>query len=109
MAAFTGPDNAAAIGIARLISFAPGRAELAIEVVDQWHRRGVGPQLLERLRVRAVELGYNELVAEVLAENDGAIAVLTSVFPFHRTSLFGTNLTVVASLGTAPTSQHDLQ
>ncbi|MGH2847421.1 MAG: GNAT family N-acetyltransferase, partial [Thermoleophilaceae bacterium] len=45
------------------------RAELAVAVVDAWHRRGVGTALLQRLAERAREEGIRRLSAEILTEN----------------------------------------
>ena len=42
-----------AVGVARYIRVGPRTAELAITVVDDWHRRGVGGLLLRRLARRA--------------------------------------------------------
>ena len=53
------------IGIVRMVGIGIGRAELAVEVVDAWHGRGVGTALLRAARERATTLGYSELVAEV--------------------------------------------
>jgi GNAT superfamily N-acetyltransferase len=64
----------APIGIARLVGFGcgpPGRVELAVEVVDAWHRRGVGSRLVREVLARGRAAGHREVVAEVLAENVG--------------------------------------
>ena len=73
------------IGISRIVALGAGRAELAVEVVDGWHGHGVGTRLVQAARDRAAELGYRELVAEVLAENSAMQAVLRRVFPIART------------------------
>jgi GNAT superfamily N-acetyltransferase len=83
------------IGIVRIVVLGPGRAELAVEVVDAWHGRGVGTRLVRAARDRAVELGYRELVAEVLAENFAMLTVMRQVFPIVRTSRVGSELTIV--------------
>ena len=69
------------VGLVRLISTGDGRAELAVEVVDAWQGHGIGTSLLRAVKQRAAELGYRELVADVLAENGVVRAVLRSVFP----------------------------
>ena len=51
-------------------------AEIAVIVDDAWHRRGVGMLLTERLILVARRLGFTELVAYVLAENRGMLALL---------------------------------
>ena len=70
------------IGIARLIGFGcgpRGRAELAVEVVDAWQRRGVGSRLVREVLARGWAAGHREVVAEVLAENVGMQMLLFAV------------------------------
>jgi GNAT superfamily N-acetyltransferase len=86
------------IGIARCIDLGSGRAELAIEVVDAWHGRGVGTRLLHALRDRAAASGWRELSAEVLAENDAVRALLRGVFPVHGIARDGAVLTLTLPL-----------
>jgi GNAT superfamily N-acetyltransferase len=86
------------IGIARCIDLGSGRAELAIEVVDAWHGRGVGTLLLRALRDRAVAAGWRELSAEVLAENDAVRALLRGVFPIQGVARDGAELTLTLPL-----------
>lgn len=60
--------SGAPIGIARLVR--DGRsAEVAIEVVDEWQRRGVGTLLMSRLAADARAAGIEELHAYVSAHN----------------------------------------
>lgn len=82
------------IGIVRIVTLAPGRAELAVEVIDSWQGRGVGTRLLRAARDRAAELGHRELIAEVLAENAAMRTVLRRVFPTARTTRAGPELTI---------------
>ncbi|MDD7937956.1 GNAT family N-acetyltransferase [Actinomycetospora lutea] len=86
------------IGIARCIGLGSGRAELAIEVVDAWHGRGVGTLLLRALRDRAVAAGWQELSAEVLAENDAVRALLRKVFPVQGVERDGAELSLTLPL-----------
>jgi GNAT superfamily N-acetyltransferase len=86
------------IGIARCIDLGSGRAELAVEVVDAWHGRGVGTLLLHALRDRAVAAGWRELSAEVLAENDAVRALLRKVFPLQDVARDGAELTLTLPL-----------
>ena len=86
------------IGIARCIDLGSGRAELAVEVVDAWHGRGVGTLLLHALRDRAVAAGWRELSAEVLAENDAVRALLRRVFPIQGVARDGAELTLTLPL-----------
>ena len=71
------------VGIARLMRdrLRPDQAEVAFEVVDAWHRRGVGRLLLTTLTEEAARVGVQRLRARVLPENTAASALLRSVFP----------------------------
>jgi GNAT superfamily N-acetyltransferase len=71
------------VGIARLIRdrLRPDQGEVAFEVVDAWHRRGVGRLLLTALAEQAERLGVQRVLARVLPENTAALALLRSVFP----------------------------
>jgi GNAT superfamily N-acetyltransferase len=53
----------------------PSLAELAIEVADNYQRRGVGSRLLNLLGHRARAQGIVKLTATVLAENAGTTAL----------------------------------
>ena len=86
------------IGIARCIDLGSGRAELAVEVVDAWHGRGVGTLLLHALRARALAAGWRELSAEVLAENVAVRALLRKVFPLQGVARDGAELTLTLPL-----------
>jgi GNAT superfamily N-acetyltransferase len=68
------------LAIGRLIATGDGVAEVAFEVVDEWHGRGLGRLLLTALYHRAGELGYRQVEALVLAENRRAMALVRSVF-----------------------------
>jgi RimJ/RimL family protein N-acetyltransferase len=80
MAEVAGPDGHRAVGIARLLSLGGGRAEVAVEVVDAWHRRGVGALLLTSISSAAADLGYVEVHADVLPENRPVRRLLAQVF-----------------------------
>jgi len=69
------------IGVARFVRGAddPGVAEVAVEVVDAWHRRGVGGLLLEALVDRAVELHVRQLAAVMVHGNVAALRLLHRV------------------------------
>jgi RimJ/RimL family protein N-acetyltransferase len=86
------------IGLARFVRTEPGRAELAVEVVDAWQGRGIGRRLLQALRDRAMELGYLELYGEVLVENEAVIGLLQKVFPAARLESSGISGTVICPL-----------
>ena len=62
------------IGVARFVreEERPSCADLAIVVVDDWHGRGVGTLLAERLVARAVAVGVKSFTARMWAGNDAA-------------------------------------
>src|SRR3954454_20224619 len=51
------------VAVARYAAWRPGLAELAIEVIDEYQGRGIGPQLLERTIELARANGYCRLTA----------------------------------------------
>jgi GNAT superfamily N-acetyltransferase len=65
------PDTGRIVGVARYIALPnlPGAAEVAIEVDDQWQRRGIGRQLMSELIDRARAEGIDRLVAYVSDDN----------------------------------------
>ena len=91
LAAFT---QGRPIGIVRIIDLGDGRGELAVEVVDRWQGCGVGTQLLQAARARAADMGYRELVGEMLVVNAAAHAALRRVFPVTRVRRGGSELTI---------------
>jgi GNAT superfamily N-acetyltransferase len=93
LAAFAG-QRREPVGLVRIIAIEPGRAELAVEVVDAWQGRGVGTRLLRAMKQRAGELGYHELVAEVLAENGAVLSLLRSAFPGSVSRRCGIEITL---------------
>ncbi len=66
------------IGVARYIRSAPGAvdAELAVTIVDDWQRRGLGTTLLSRLTASARRAGIFAFTALVAADNDAMISFL---------------------------------
>jgi RimJ/RimL family protein N-acetyltransferase len=65
------PDGRA-IAVARYVRVPgePESAELAVVVVDAWHRRGVATALIEALSARAREHGIKRYTAIVSEDND---------------------------------------
>ena len=63
------------VGGGRYIVFEPGRAEMAVVVIDTWQGRGVGSILMRHLVKIARDGGLKELTAEVLPENKAMIKV----------------------------------
>lgn len=74
-------DGPRPVGLGRLVRTGPRTAELALEVVDAWQRRGVGRQLLAALRGAAEERGWATLEARVLPGNDRVTRMLRAEFP----------------------------
>ena len=81
-----------AIGLARFVGLDDFRAEIAVEVVDDWQGRGIGTRLALWIRERAASFGYTELIAETSAGNSGAQALTRKVFPGHTARREGTVL-----------------
>lgn len=69
------------IGVARFVrgTADPDVAEVALEVVDSWHRRGVGSLLIRALVSRAVDLHVSELAAVMAHDNLAARRLLGHV------------------------------
>jgi GNAT superfamily N-acetyltransferase len=82
------------IGIVRIFDLGNRRGELAVEVVDRWQGRKVGTQLLQAARDRALDMGYRELVGEMLVVNTAVHAALRRVFPVTRVRREGSELTI---------------
>ncbi len=57
------------IGGCRYVVVAPGRAEVAFSVIDEYQKKGLGTALMRRLAAIGREAGLTELVAEVLSDN----------------------------------------
>ena len=92
--AFTGDDEP--LGIARLIRVGPGRAELAVEVVDAWQGRGIGTRMVRAVVELGAAAGITEVVAEVLAGNRAAQRLLAATFPQLTAVRSGTETTFLA-------------
>ena len=65
------PGTERGIGVARFVRSEddPELAEFAVAVADDWHRRGVGSELLHRLADRAREEGIRRFSGSILEEN----------------------------------------
>jgi L-amino acid N-acyltransferase YncA len=80
------------LGIARYIRHAedPEAGELAVAVVDDWQRRGLGTELLTQLTDRARQEGIRRFTALVAADNAAALGLLgtigADVLATHRES-----------------------
>lgn len=103
VAAFAGGEP---IGIARLVALTgarPGRAELAVEVVDAWQGRGVGTRLVAAVLALGADAGFDEVVADVLSDNGPILRLLAALLPARTTRTHGPETRVTARLeGTPP-------
>ena len=57
------------VGAGRYVVVAPGKAELAFAVIDEYQGQGIGAALMHHLGVIADRGGIKELIADVLPEN----------------------------------------
>jgi RimJ/RimL family protein N-acetyltransferase len=93
------PPPRAPIGIAhyfRLEEF--DVAEVAVEVVDSWQRRGVGQAIVSALSERARGAGIRSFVATMLRDNRGANALTRQFGPYTVTGSDGTVIEVEIAL-----------
>jgi RimJ/RimL family protein N-acetyltransferase len=92
----------APIGIARYVRGDEfDAADIAIEIVDAWQRRGVGSALLLALRDRAIAAGVRRFTATVLSGNRGALALLRRLGPYRVTGIDGDVLEIEIDLDPA--------
>jgi RimJ/RimL family protein N-acetyltransferase len=76
------------IGIARYVRGDKfDAADIAIEVVDAWQRRGIGTALLLGLKDRALAAGIRRFTATTLADNKGALAVISRLGRYRVTGI----------------------
>jgi acetate---CoA ligase (ADP-forming) len=68
------------VGHAAYVQLDETRAEVAVEVADHLHGRGLGTILIERLAVIAEQRGITHFVAEVLSENRAMLDVFREGF-----------------------------
>jgi RimJ/RimL family protein N-acetyltransferase len=72
------PDRERAVGIASYVRVPGDRqaGEVAVVVVDDWHRRGLGTALLDRLTERARANGLTRYTAVVAPDNEIVLGAL---------------------------------
>lgn len=68
------------VGHATYVKLDETRAEVAVEVADRLHGRGLGTILIERLAIVAEQHGITHFVAEVLCENRAMLDVFREGF-----------------------------
>jgi RimJ/RimL family protein N-acetyltransferase len=75
------PADGRGMGIARYVRDRtdPHAAEIAVTVVDEWQRRGLGTELINLLIVRALRAGIQRFTALASADNEGIAQVLRRV------------------------------
>lgn len=85
------PATGHGIGVARYVALAdaPGSAEMAVAVVDEWQGRGVGTALLHALVGRARANGIRTFTASVLSTNRAMLALLHDLGDVHQTGRDG--------------------
>jgi GNAT superfamily N-acetyltransferase len=76
-------EEGVTVGHATYAKLDDKRAEVAIEVADHLHGRGLGTLLIERLAAVAEARGITRFVAEVLPENSAMLDVFRDGFEAH--------------------------
>lgn len=79
------------VGHALYIQFDDARAEVAVEIADHLHGRGLGTILVERLAIVAEEHDITRFMAEVLPQNQAMLAVFRDGFDAQVTVLDGSD------------------
>jgi RimJ/RimL family protein N-acetyltransferase len=76
------------VGVARAVRLEddPGRAEVAVTVVDEWQGRGVGTILLHRLAALVRNTGVERVFGVCLAENRDMRQLLEELGPGAQTT-----------------------
>jgi len=68
------------VAVARFVTLPDGEhCEFALAVADAWQRRGLGRHLMTQLVDLAVQRGLRTMTGEVLAGNDGMLALARSL------------------------------
>ena len=73
-------DMGVLVGHATYVKLDETRAEVAVEVADHLHDRGLGTILIEHLAIIAEQRGITHFVAEVLSENQAMLDVFREGF-----------------------------
>lgn len=94
------PSSGQALGVARYgrLNEDPWEAEVAVAVIDEWHRRGVARALLAELSARAQQEGFRRFVAVVRTNNRGAVTLFGRVSGSKLRHLAGPVLEFVIEL-----------
>jgi RimJ/RimL family protein N-acetyltransferase len=70
------PLTGGPVGLARYVTDHPGRAEIAVSVVDGWQGRGAGRVLVAELAAHARRCGLEELHASMFRDNPAAVRLM---------------------------------
>jgi GNAT superfamily N-acetyltransferase len=73
-------ETGALVAHALCVQLDDARAEVAVEVADRLHGRGLGTILVEQLAALAERRGVDRFVAEVLPENHAMLEVFRNAF-----------------------------
>ena len=100
------PCDGSIVGVARYIEHgnAEPTAELAVEVADEFQRRGIGTALCERVIDGARSNGFTRLTATALWENQPARALMRGL-GFHAVRSQGREIEFELMLAHEPTRQ----
>lgn len=72
--------------------------EIAVVVADQWQGFGLGPELVERLLLRAAVRGATTVGMDVLGENRRALRMIRKVWPEARMTVTSGSVEVTAMI-----------
>ena len=75
-------EPAVPVGAARLVETAPGEAEVAISLRDDFQNMGIGTRLMQLLAREAQDSGYTKLTASIRNDNPAIWRVFKSL-PFE--------------------------
>jgi RimJ/RimL family protein N-acetyltransferase len=90
--------DGAIVGVARYVQDGrPGVAEVAVEVADDLHNRGIGTALVARTIERAGENGFTRLTAVTLWDNAPARTLMRR-FGFRPVAAHGTTISLALDL-----------
>ena len=100
------PPPRAPVAVARYVRLEDfDTAELAVEVVDAWQRRGVGRALVLALRDRALRAGIRRFRATLLRENRGARALVRELGRVERATIGADGVLELEIVLAPPTAQ----
>jgi ribosomal protein S18 acetylase RimI-like enzyme len=90
-------DDGRPVGIARLVR-SGSSADVAVAVIDQYQRRGIGSALIAELVADARSAGITEVTALVSAGNAAALSLLRGVAKALTVNYEGSDLFVRAAI-----------